>query len=194
MLKYPGMKEALDQLEDLISDTEMAAMNFEIDERKRPISEVAREFLDQKGLRTEVQHETKGVIQIGSKDFTESYVLAHLFKIVIENYTGYTAELRLGFGSTKLLFDAANRGDIDLYPEYTGTGLLVILPRDAAETEDLRYEKDAVYQFVMREFNERYDMTWGKPLGFNNTFALMMRREMAERLKITSISDLAGEE
>ena len=58
---------------------------------------------------------------------------------MIENYTSHRAELRLGFGSTKLLFDATNEGDIDLYPEYTGTGLLVILPKEASVSSYLRY-------------------------------------------------------
>ncbi len=189
--KYPGLKEALDKLEDLISDSEMAAMNYQIDEMKRPISDVAEEFLEDKGFRTEIVHEGRGMIQIGSKDFTESYLLAHIFKFMIENYTSFSAELRLGFGSTKLLFDATNLGDIDLYPEYTGTGLLVILPKGVSVSADLRYEKDAVYNFVSREFSERYNLTWGRPLGFNNTFALMMRQDMAERLGISAISDLS---
>ncbi|MEJ2004577.1 MAG: ABC transporter permease/substrate-binding protein, partial [Cyclobacteriaceae bacterium] len=172
---YPGIESALRKLNNAISDEEMAQMNFDVDEQHRPITEVARDFLKSKGFNTKVQRDGEPDIHIGSKDFTESYLLAEIFKQMIENYTDLTAELHLGFGGTKLLFDATNAGEIDLYPEYTGTGLLVILPRDAIEDSNVRYEKDQVYELVKREFLERYGIVWGPPLGFNNTFALMMR-------------------
>lgn len=188
--RYPQLQQALAKLENSISDHEMARMNYLVDEKGQDIGHVAREFLQKKGFKTSVSRNGRPDILIGSKNFTESLVLARIFKIVIENNTKLTAGLKLGFGGTKLLFDALNTGEVDLYPEYTGTGLLVILkPEDAA---NVPYRKDDVYEYVKKQFDERYQLQWMPPLGFNNTFALMMRREQAERLGVSSISELAG--
>ncbi len=191
--RFPEVKAALDRLKNVISDADMVAMNYAVDEEHKPITDVARQFLQSKGFKTGISRTGIPDIHIGSKDFTENYILAEIFKSVIENYTGYTTELHLGFGGTKLLFDATLAGDIDIYPEYTGTGLLVILPKEAIQNFAVRYEKDLVYELVNREFMNRYNMAWGPPLGFNNTFALMMRKGMAQRRNIKTISDLTEE-
>jgi len=184
---YPTVKSALNQLSHIISDEEMATMNYQVDQERKSFEEVARNFLEQKGFELSEDREGSDII-IGSKNFTESYILAHMFKQVIESQTDLSAELRLGFGGTKLLFDALNNGQIDIYPEYTGTGLLVILK--SANQKDIMYQKDSVYNFVKQEFEKKYDLEWLKPLGFNNTFALMMRKSHAEKLGIKNISDL----
>jgi len=189
--RHPEIQLALDRLENRISDEEMALMNYEVDEEHRSIADVAQSFLDSAGFRTDIRREGEADIHIGSKDFTESYLLAEIFKWMIENYTGLTVELHLGFGGTKLLFDATVAGDIDIYPEYTGTGLLVILPEESRD-KGLRYARDEVYDYVSNEFRQRYNLEWGAPIGFNNTFALMMRSEMAGELGIVTISDLAN--
>ncbi|MDQ3292240.1 MAG: ABC transporter permease, partial [Bacteroidota bacterium] len=78
----------------------------------------------------------------------------------------------------------------DLYPEYTGTGLLVILQPTPNQLNQLGTNKEKVYQFVKDEFQKQYEITWLSPIGFNNAYALMMRREQASILEIKSISDL----
>ena len=190
--KFPRLREAFARLDHLISDAEMAAMNNRVDHDKIPPKEVAREFLMQKGLKTAVVRNGDADIVIGSKNFTENLILAEMFKALIENYTSLTVELKLGFGGTKLVFDALNNREIDLYPEYTGTGLLVILQSQDSLREKVLYQKDAVYNFVRTEFIQQYGIEWLPPLGFNNTHALMMRREMAEELDLQSISDLSA--
>ncbi|MTI21346.1 ABC transporter permease subunit [Fulvivirga sp. RKSG066] len=187
LAKYPGLEEALNGLKGKISNEEMTAMNFEVDQNRRSFESVANDFLSQKGYKTNIQR-NGGDIIIGSKNFTESFLLAHIFKLVIENQTPYSVELKLGFGGTKLLFDALNTDQIDLYPEYTGTGLLVILKEPK---KDLLYQKDSVYNYVQTQFNEKYNLTWLEPLGFNNTFALMMRSDQANSMGVQSISDLS---
>ena len=77
-----------------------------------------------------------------------------------------------------------------MYPEYTGTGFLVILNPDKETINKLLKNKSAVYSYVKSEFDKKYDLTWLKPIGFNNAYALMMRREQAAQLKIKKISDL----
>jgi len=96
----------------------------------------------------------------------------------------------LGFGGTKLVFDAQKFGDVDIYPEYTGTGLLVILQAGTQVRDSLGSNSRMVYDYVKEQYSHQYDMVWLPPLGFNNTHALMMRREHAQELKIRTISDL----
>ncbi len=183
---YPEVKQALDKLSGLIDDQEMAKMNYLVDEEHRNIQQVAADFLKSKNLNISAVRGGDADIIVGSKNFTESFVLAEMFKLVIENYTSLTVELKLGFGGTKLLFDALEQDLIDIYPEYTGTGLLVILK----EKPDLIYEKDVVYDFVKERFMMEYNLQWLSPIGFNNTHAMMMRREYAVRNEIYTISDL----
>lgn len=187
--QHPEIRQALELLAGRITNEEMARMNYKVDEKREEIHAVAADFLKNEGLKTQQRRSGNADIIIGSKNFTESFLLAEMFKIVIENYTGLTAELKLGFGGTKLLFDALNTGEVDLYPEYSGTGLLVILKSE--HTKEIPYHKDTVYNRVKNQFDSRYQIAWLPPLGFNNTFALMMRREQAEQLKLNSISDLA---
>lgn len=188
--RYPEIEGALTQLAGQISDQEMARMNFLVDEENINIHQVAAEFLNSKGFKSSTARNGPPDIIIGSKNFTESFILAELFKLIIENYTSLTVGLKLGFGGTKLLFDAMEQGLIDIYPEYTGTGLLVILKEQA---DKIRYEKGVVYTHVKTRFLEEYNIHWLPPLGFNNTFALMTRNEFARKNNIRAISDLAEE-
>jgi osmoprotectant transport system permease protein len=128
--------------------------------------------------------ETSRPVVVGSKPFGESYLLAEIFAQLLEA-RGVTVSRRFGLGGTEIVFPALQRGDIDVYPEYTGTGMLVILkarpPSDAA----------AVFDLVSRQFATRFDARWLAPLGFENTYAMSVRTEMAERLGLRTVSDLA---
>ena len=166
-------------------------MNFRVDNDKVSPRQAASEFLKSKNIKVANKPSSTQKIILGSKNFTESFILAEIFKILIENYLNIEVELKLGFGGTKLVFDALDNGDIDLYPEYTGTGFLVILPKVVSDTVGIVYQKDAVFKFVKEEFEKRYDLIWLTPLGFNNTFALMMREPHAESLDIMTITDLS---
>jgi osmoprotectant transport system substrate-binding protein len=92
---------------------------------------------------------------------------------------------RLNLGGTMICFNALKAGDIDVYPEYTGTGLVNILKMGVVN------DPDQAYEVVQREFRSRYRLTWLKPFGFNNTYTLTMRRDQARKLGIQTISDLA---
>ncbi len=185
--QHQDVVQSLNLLEGLISDTDMAEMNFQVDQQQKNFEEVARSFLKRKGFDLSKNQNGKDIV-IGSKNFTESFILAYIFKLIIEAETSKSVDLKLGFGGTKLLFDALNTGAVDIYPEYTGTGLLVILKPDS--TKKILYQKQEIYDYVKKEFIEHYNLHWLQPLGFNNTFALMMRKKEAERLGISSISDL----
>ncbi len=128
--------------------------------------------------------ETRRPIVVASKPFGESYLLAEMFAQLLEA-RGLEVERRLGLGATEIAFAALRNGAIDVYPEYTGTGLLAILhERPAADPR-------AAYAQVTREFRERFGVRWLPPLGFENTYAIAVRRETAERLKLHTLSDLA---
>ena len=123
-------------------------------------------------------------VVVASKPFGESYLLAEIFAQLLEAH-GIATDRRPGLGATEIAFRALRRGAIDLYPEYTGTGLLVILHQQPAG--DAR----AVYAQVAREFEQRFAMRWLPPPGFQNTYAIAVRRETAERLGLHTLSDLA---
>ena len=125
-------------------------------------------------------------VVVGAKNFTEGTILAELMAQVLEAHAGARIERRYNLAGTKVAFDALRAGSIDLYAEYTGTGLRDILG-DAASVPSAA---EALAR-VSRAFADRYGLTWLAPFGFNNTYVLMMRREQAQRLGITTISELA---
>ena len=126
---------------------------------------------------------TRSVV-VASKPFGESYLLAEMFSQLLE-LRGQTVDRRPGLGATELAFRAIQSGDIDVYPEYTGTGLFAILGEPATG------DAATVYGRVAAEFRRRYDVRWLPPLGFENTYAIAVRRETADSLGLATLSDLA---
>ncbi|HEX8695305.1 MAG TPA: glycine betaine ABC transporter substrate-binding protein, partial [Longimicrobium sp.] len=121
---------------------------------------------------------------VASKPFGESYLLAEMFAQLLEA-RGLAVERRLGLGATEIAFAALRSGAIDVYPEYTGTGLLAILDRQPIP------DADSVFGIVSREFEARWGVHWLPPLGFENTYAIAVRRETARRYRLATLSDLA---
>lgn len=125
-------------------------------------------------------------VVVASKPFGESYLLAEMFAQVLEA-KGFTVERRLGLGATEIAFQALRTGAIDVYPEYTGTGLLAILGEEPAS------DPRSVFAYVSSEFRRRYDARWLPPLGFENTYAIAVRSEVAASRGLSTLSDLARE-
>ena len=123
-------------------------------------------------------------VVVASKPFGESFLLAEMFAQVLEA-NGVRVDRRPGLGATEIAFRALQTGAIDVYPEYTGTGLLAILGEPPLAS------RAAVYDRVARVFPERFGVRWLPPLGFENTYAIAVRRATADSLKLTSLSDLA---
>jgi osmoprotectant transport system substrate-binding protein len=122
---------------------------------------------------------------IGSKFFTEQVVLAELLAQHIEERAGIPVERKTNLGGTLLIHKAMLAGDLDLYVEYTGTALTAVLgesPKGDAETTYLR---------VKEEYAQRFGLEVTEPLGFENTFAMVVRSDDAERLHLKNMSDLA---
>ena len=187
---YPQLQDALAKLAGKISNEKMAELNYQVDSLKRPTIKVVRQFLSELGLNTTIQRSGEADLAIGSKNFTEQYLLAEMMAAVIENYTSLDVELKTGLAGTKIAFDALRQEEIDIYPEYTGTGLLAILQTKPEIRERLLPDKERVFAYVREETQQKYDLNWLTPFGFNNSYALMMRSEDVERLGINSISDL----
>jgi glycine betaine/choline ABC-type transport system substrate-binding protein len=121
---------------------------------------------------------------VGSKNFTEQIVLGELLAQQIEAHTALRADRRFDLGGTLLCHQALLAGQMDLYPEYTGTALTVILKEPPAS------DPAAVYQTVRDAYKSRFGLEVGPPLGFNNTFAIVVRGDDAARLHLRAISDL----
>ena len=121
-----------------------------------------------------------GVIRVGSKSFTESYILAEVAAQIIEQVGEARAERRVGLGGTGVTQRAIESGAIDLYPEYTGTLAQVIL-----KDRSLRTVEAIRARLVPR------GLTIGDSLGFANSYALAVREDRGARLGLRTISDLA---
>jgi osmoprotectant transport system permease protein len=125
-------------------------------------------------------------VVVGAKNFTEGMILAELMAQVLETQLGVQVERRYNLAGTQVAFDALRSGGIDLYAEYTGTGLRDIL----GDTTPVHSPAQALAR-VSSAFAQRYDLIWLAPFGFNNTYVLMMPRAAARRLGISTISELA---
>jgi osmoprotectant transport system substrate-binding protein len=121
---------------------------------------------------------------VGSKAFTESVLLAEMMALLVEQHTDLEVIRRSNLGGTHICFEALRTGDIDLYAEYTGTGLMAILQQEAVNDERRALD------IVRREFAERWGLVWLEPLAFNNSYALAMTERQADALGIRKISDL----
>lgn len=110
-------------------------------------------------------------ITVGSKRFTESYVLGEIAKKLLEN-AGFDVEHKQGMGGTIIVWEALKNGDIDMYPDYTGTIQETILK-----------SKDNLTSKQMRSALAKYGIGITDELGFNNTYAIVMRRQTAKKLK-----------
>lgn len=123
-------------------------------------------------------------VVIGSKNFTEQNVLGEILAQELEA-RGIPVERRFHLGGTFVCHSALVGDEIDLYPEYTGTALTAILERPPAQ------DPERVYREVSEAYLRRWDLVWGSPLGFENTFALVVRKADADSLELETISDLA---
>jgi osmoprotectant transport system permease protein len=128
--------------------------------------------------------EASGRLVVGSKNFDESRLLAEIFARLLESRTGLDVERRLGLAGTQVCFEALRTGAIDVYPEYTGTGLVTVLGEDPGG--DARW----TWNHVRTQFRRRWDLWWIGPLGFENAYEIAVGRELAERKGLRTISDL----
>jgi osmoprotectant transport system substrate-binding protein len=123
-------------------------------------------------------------IRVGSKDFTEAFILAEMYALLLED-AGFKVERKFNLGGTPVAHEALVKGEIDLYPEYTSTGLLTVLKEQPLP------DAQAVLEAVRNGYREKFNLVWLEPAPFNNTQALATTKEVAERYGIRRYSDLA---
>ncbi len=123
-------------------------------------------------------------IKVGSKNFTEQFIVAELYAGALEA-AGLKVERKVNLGATLVAHEALKSGAIDLYPEYTGTGLLAVMK--AEKDTDPKRVLDKVKGFYEKEFN----LTWLSPSNVNNGYAIVVRPETAAQYKLRTLSDLA---
>ncbi len=133
---------------------------------------------------SEVKYNSGKVVVVGSKNFSEQYLLADMIAILIKENTDLKVQKKLNLGATSLIHQALVRGDIDLYPEYTGTAYSGIL--HAKQKKGARQ----IYYSVKKFYQKKYDLLWLKPLGFENKAALAVTRKSANQYGLRNISDL----
>lgn len=127
------------------------------------------------------------VIRVGSKDFNEQLILGHMVSSLIEEKTDLTVQRDLNLGGTSVAFKAMESDNLDLYVEYTGTILINVLNHTEKTTPE------EAYDIVKSRLSEEFGITTTEPIGFNNTYALAVRKDTAEEYGLKTYSDLARE-
>jgi osmoprotectant transport system permease protein len=125
-----------------------------------------------------------GNIRIGTKNFTEQLILGELMAQLIETHTDLSVTRRFNLGGTMICHQALANGEIDLYAEYTGTALMAVL--GISEVND----GDLIHEVVAAQYQNRFQATWLAPFGFNNTYAITVRKSFSDSTQLQTISDL----
>lgn len=123
-------------------------------------------------------------IKVGSKNFTEQYILAEMYAALLEN-GGFEVTRKINLGGTLIAHEALVAGEIDLYPEYTGTALSAVVKGDPST------DADKVYNEVKDFYAGKFDLTWLKPTGINNGYVIVVRGDTAQKDDLKTISDIA---
>ncbi|RED61819.1 glycine betaine ABC transporter substrate-binding protein [Cohnella lupini] len=125
-------------------------------------------------------------VVVGGKNFTEQDILTHMIASLIESKTDLRVVRKPFLGGSDITHNALIKGDLDIYPEYTGTGWTSVLKQ-----QPLGGDPDITYQKVKAAYEQNFNVTWLNPIGFNNTYTFAMKRERAEQAGIETFTDLA---
>ena len=140
------------------------------------------------GTTAEAAAAAKSPIHIATKPMTEQYILGEMLKLIIEDQTEYTCEITKGIGGgTSNIMPAMKSGDFDLYPEYTSSGYVLVLGHDAKGVDDT-----AMWEQLVKEYHDLYHMAWLGHYGFNNTYCLTVRGEVARQYNLKTCSDMTA--
>jgi len=182
--EYPQIADVLNPIAPLLDDETMASLNAKVDMEGMEPEEVARQFLEENNL-LPGKIVDGGTLSVGSKEFTEQLILGKMAIIALED-AGFTVEDNTGLGGSTVARSALEEGAIDLYWEYTGTAWITHLGHDNPITDP-----EECYQAVKEE-DAQNGLVWLDYAPLNNTYTIMLRRDMAEELGIETISDLAA--
>ena len=186
LASYPEIEEVLGKLGPALDTATMTQMNYLVDiEGKEPV-EVALSWLQEHNFVAAMPAQgTKGPVTVGSKEFTEQLILGQIAIIALRD-AGFEVVDQTGLGGTLINREALERGEIDLYWEYTGTAWLTFLGHDVPITDS-----QEAFDKVKKEDLEN-GMVWLNFAAFDNTYVVMMQKEQATELGIVTISDLAA--
>ncbi len=144
------------------------------------------------------QDSEKPTITVGSKNFTEQMLMSELVAQTLED-AGFKVERKFGLGGTAVIHQAMWEGEVDVFVEYTGTALVAVLgqdvpsiatPEGGAAATAVASVADETYRIVKDEYAEQYDIVWLDHFGFNNTYAMTVTAETAEKYDLKTTSDL----
>lgn len=124
-------------------------------------------------------------LKVGSKDFTEEFILGEMYALLLED-AGFKVERKFNLGGTPVAHAALLKGDIDLYPEYTSTGLLTVLKQEPIA------DPQAILEAIRKGYRDQFKLEWLEPALFNDTQALATTKEVSEKHGIITYSDLAA--
>jgi osmoprotectant transport system substrate-binding protein len=125
-------------------------------------------------------------LKVGSKNFTEQFIVAELYAAALEA-SDFKVERKINLGATLVAHEAIRTGAIDIYPEYTGTGLNAVMKAQGMTDAS----PDQVHAAVKAHYEKEFKLTWLKPSGVNNGYAIIVRPETAKSMNLKTLSDLA---
>lgn len=124
---------------------------------------------------------------VASKNFTEQYVLAQILGQLLDHHTGHKVDIHEGgYATSAILNQGAMDGNLHVFVDYTGTGYINVLQNELLPEDT----PDSVYEKTKQGYEENFDLIWLEPLGFSNTFTLIMKEETAQRLNVKTFTDL----
>ncbi|MBS0663228.1 MAG: ABC transporter permease/substrate-binding protein [Verrucomicrobia bacterium] len=198
---HPDLGRLLTCLQGALDETRMRELNRKVDRDGMPPARVAAEFLAEWAPRAGVPWSEAAVrakdrlagpeeLVVGTKNFTEQYVLGQIVRQLINGASPLRAGLKSGLGGTAICVQALQRGDIDLYPEYSGTVLATVLKPPPDRLRGLLTRPAEAATYLRSELAARFGFAWVAPLGFNNTYALLVRDDDPAFASVHSVSDL----
>ena len=129
--------------------------------------------------------DNKSTIKIGSKNFTEQFIVAEIYAAALEN-AGFKVERKINLGGTLIAQKAIESGEIDIYPEYTGTALVAVLKAP------VKSDPQEVFDQVKAFYETNYHLTWLAPAKINNGYAIIVRPDTAAKFQLKSLADLGA--
>jgi glycine betaine/choline ABC-type transport system substrate-binding protein len=129
----------------------------------------------------------EGVVRVAAQDVNETVILAHMASQIIEEKTPYETTVNTSFTASSVLHQGMEGNEIDVYPTWTGTQLTGILRYEGPNMGTME-----TWEYVKEGFEEEFGYTWSRPLGFNNTYIMVVTEERAEELGLEKASDLAA--
>jgi osmoprotectant transport system substrate-binding protein len=139
------------------------------------------------GLVLNAEGNASDIVVLASKPFTESYILTEIMVLLLQHDTDLDIEYKnIEGGTTSILHPAILQGDIDIYPEYTGTAW-----QDVLKKENIVSDPQELFNLVQAEYEEQFQLAWLPTFGFNDTFTLAVKADLADNLNIKTYSDLA---